>query len=522
MKNLEQNFNIVMTTAVLLILAIPVGIANIYLGYIIGESPCTLCWFERIGMCIVGIMGIFMVRYGPKIKYIIATFFSAGYGIYMGARHTSIYFYQDPGTGLGDAMLGGHTYTWAMFVYWAVVLVMSFLLLFIKKDSSLMDDLSEKRNIIKPFSAYTNAVVIVSFILMVSNVAQAFFQNGIPPFSGKGQPERFTMDLSTAPDRWTAAVWKRLLKPSLAGKDVVERAHIAGIQTQENFKFVSNPNDGAIQNLKPALKIKNKKELPFAAAGIFNKGHAGGLAYNHSKKEFAVVSTDAGIYYLDENLEKVTDSAILDKPNGNDIKYSVDSTFSENMLITTAFNKTIWAVEKVDKSKIDPFKEWNVFRKTSGGIMASWYKNRPVVSTVRAKRAYTLSLASDPNSNFMYMISVPNKTTKKVIVIKIDKKDQMLSAESILKPDKNLKLKADRNLDDYYITSIDIKDNKIFALSKNYNTLLIIDTNSMKAIDAYELPQIGDHHAIAIKDSSLFILSREENKDIVYELENPL
>ena len=45
-----------MTTAVLLILAIPVGIANIYLGYVVGESPCTLCWFERIGMILIGVL----------------------------------------------------------------------------------------------------------------------------------------------------------------------------------------------------------------------------------------------------------------------------------------------------------------------------------------------------------------------------------------------------------------------------------------------------------------------------------
>ena len=43
----EKNFNLLIATEVLLILAIPVGIANVVLGYIIGESPCTLCWFEN-------------------------------------------------------------------------------------------------------------------------------------------------------------------------------------------------------------------------------------------------------------------------------------------------------------------------------------------------------------------------------------------------------------------------------------------------------------------------------------------
>ena len=42
----EKNFNLLIATEVLLILAIPVGIANVVLGYIIGESPCTLCWLN--------------------------------------------------------------------------------------------------------------------------------------------------------------------------------------------------------------------------------------------------------------------------------------------------------------------------------------------------------------------------------------------------------------------------------------------------------------------------------------------
>ena len=43
----------------------------------------------------------------------------------------------------------------------------------------------------------------------------------------------------------------------------------------------------------------------------------------------------------------------------------------------------------------------------------------------------------------------------------------------------------------------------------------------MKAVDAYELPAVGDMHAIAIKGESLFILSVEGGQDVVYELESP-
>lgn len=523
MQTLEAKFNFAMTTAVLLILAIPVGLANIYLGYFIGESPCTLCWFERIGMIVVGVLGIFMLRYGPRMKYISLVFIAAAYGLFMSIRHTSLDgFAWDVGMGFGDAIFGAHTYTWAVFVYWAVVVVMAFMLFFIRKDSTLMSDLNSKEYNSKPFSAYTTAIVAVSFVVILSNAVQAFFSTGIPPFSGKGEPERMSLNLSQASDKWTAQIWSRFKRGfSFTGKNVVNDPHIAGVLEPNNFKFSTNPEDGAIENLKPELKIIAKKELPFKATGLFDKGNAAGIAYNTNKKEFAITSTEAGIYFLDENLEKVTDSAVLDKPNGYDIRYSTDSTFIGDMVVTTAFNKTLWAVEKAPKESIDAFKEWNTFRKTTGGLQTSWYRDRPVVLTIRAKKAYVLSIANDKDSDYLYMFSVPNNVSKKVVVIRVDKNDQTLSAESILKADNSLKLKENRTLNDYYIVGADVKDGKILALSKNYNTLLVVDSTNMKAIDGYKMPNIGDAHSLTIKDGSLFILSRENNTDVVYEVTSP-
>ena len=52
----SQSFSTVIAVCSLLVLAIPVGIANMYLGYVVGESPCTLCWNERIGMVTFGVV----------------------------------------------------------------------------------------------------------------------------------------------------------------------------------------------------------------------------------------------------------------------------------------------------------------------------------------------------------------------------------------------------------------------------------------------------------------------------------
>ena len=64
----EKNFNALMATVIMLILVIPVGIANVWLGYVVGESPCVLCWWERIGMILVGLLELFILRYGPRLR----------------------------------------------------------------------------------------------------------------------------------------------------------------------------------------------------------------------------------------------------------------------------------------------------------------------------------------------------------------------------------------------------------------------------------------------------------------------
>ncbi len=106
-----------MLIAVLLILVVPVGLANfISTGYYKGESPCTLCWFERFGMISVGFLRLFMVAYGPKLRYISSVFICAAYGIYMTLRHFFLSTFRgDIGSGQAGAMFGAHTYTWGHF-----------------------------------------------------------------------------------------------------------------------------------------------------------------------------------------------------------------------------------------------------------------------------------------------------------------------------------------------------------------------------------------------------------------------
>lgn len=510
----EKNFDFVMTTAVLLVLAIPVGIANIYLGYIIGEGPCTLCWWERMGMVVVGVAGILILRYGLKARYIAAILFSAAYGIFMTLRHASFSIYRDIGMGFGGDIFGAHTYTWGILVYWVVIVVMSFFMLF-AKDKFIAEDISRADTRIKPLSKYSNFVIALSFIVVLSNAVQALISAGYPPYSGKGSPERISLN-----NTWTTGVWTRFQKPfSFVGSNVVQKPFIAGEPKEIDIKFSSNAKDGAFVDIKPAVEIKNKLPLPFEAKGIFGKGVASGLAYDLNTDSFGISNTEGGIYFTDSNF-KETAHAVIDKPNGRNIQKAVASTFVDGMLVTTGFNKTIFAVKRVSKDKIDSYKEWNSFRETTGGLEMPWYRDRPALLTVRSKKQYVLTLSKDPQSSFMYMITVPNNRFKNQILIKVDTKDKMLSGETIITS--ALALKDKRDIKDYYITAGDIMDGKFLAYSKNYNTLLVIDLANAKIIDAYEMPNIGDISGLAIKGDSLFTLTHKDGKVEVVELDNPL
>lgn len=189
----EKNFDFFMATAVLLVLAIPVGIANLYLGYVIGEGPCTLCWWERIGMVVVGAAGILVLRYGLKARYITAILIGAAYGIFMTLRHASFSIYRDVGMGFGGDIFGAHTYTWGILVYWVVVVAMGLFMLF-AKDKVVAQDISRADTRVKPLNAYSKFVVVLSLIVIVSNAAQALISAGYPPYSGKGDPERISLN----------------------------------------------------------------------------------------------------------------------------------------------------------------------------------------------------------------------------------------------------------------------------------------------------------------------------------------
>lgn len=525
MKNLlnEKIFNIIMTTAVLLILVIPVGLACVYLGFYKGESPCLLCGHERFGMILVGILGIFMLRYGVKIKYIVSVFIVAFWFLFEGLRHVGNHGPRDVGMGFGEAMFGLHTYSWAFVVYWVVVLAMALMMLFIRGDNNLGKEIFLKDLLIKDFSPYTKGVASLSLIIVLLNAFQFFFTNGIPPYGGSGSPARFTLNLGKAASYWDDHHWYEGLfkNPTLLGQNQGPKPYVPGINENKKLKFNPNFADIPITNLGEKLSVLDTKEIGFKALSAFNKGVAGGIAYDKARNEFAIISTGAAVYFTDENFKEAKEFAKIDQVNGMDIPISVDATFyASGKLVATAMNKTIWGIERTDN--IDAKKQWKFIREVKGNLMPMFGGSRKPVQTTRAKRNYILSLAKDPDSIYAYMVSIKAVKSPKIALLKYDTTDSTISEETILLFSDEAGAKQGAKTSDFYITGSDISNGKMFALSKNFNALVIIDLASKSIEKAFELPQIGDFHDIAIVDDKLFVLSRIDNKDKVFVLNNPL
>ena len=279
-----------------------------------------------MGMVVVGVAGILILRYGLKARYIAAVLFGAAYGLFMTLRHSTGIVWRDVGMGFGGDIFGAHTYTWGILVYWIVVLAMGFFMLF-AKDKVIAQDISRTDTRIKPLSKYSTFVIALSLIVVLSNAVQALISAGVPPFSGKGDPERISLN-----NTWTMGVWKRLQRPfSFTGANVVEIPFIASEPEEKSVKFNPNASEGAFVEVKSAIGVKNSFPLPFEAKGIFGKGAASGLAYDAKTDSFGISNTAGGVYFTDANF-KVTDYAIVDTPNGRNFKKPVASTFVNDML----------------------------------------------------------------------------------------------------------------------------------------------------------------------------------------------
>ncbi|WP_141090005.1 disulfide bond formation protein B, partial [Campylobacter concisus] len=174
----EQGFFNLMSLAITALVALPVGIACLVLGFGLGASPCIMCWAERITMIAISLIALFIIRYGLKPGYLAALLLMACWGIFNGFIHYSLDGtfggYLGIKQGFGLEILGAHTQFWVMVVDFCVRIFLAFICLFSKNLGLIMKKSSngEYGNLLSSltFGKFANLVFIV---IILANCVQA-------------------------------------------------------------------------------------------------------------------------------------------------------------------------------------------------------------------------------------------------------------------------------------------------------------------------------------------------------------
>lgn len=259
----------------------------------------------------------------------------------------------------------------------------------------------------------------------------------------------------------------------------------------------------------------NRTELGFDASGS-QSGVPAGLAFDPSTGLFGLVTTDAGLFYVQDDFKTVVSHGLVDSINGNDITTTVDATFvGPDTLVAMASNKTIYGAQRLDGQSPNEADVWKEYRETSGDLEPVFgVKGRPMLRTARAKKAYALSLAADQDSQEIFVVSVPHEGNPKIVVSKFAA-DNMLSSEGVLKAGNG----ADVDVSAYYPVGADFADGNLYLLSKMFNSVLTVDPVTFEVTAVHGLPEVGDPSDITVTEQGVFILARDGDTDVVYQLD---
>lgn len=377
----------------LLIVLLPVGIANLILGYLMGDSPCTLCWGQREQMAFIGVVALFMVRYGFKPKYLATMLVMAAVGLWSSFRHLGVHAARDVGQGFGLEIMGLHTQMWAEIVFWCVVMLFGLAL----------------------FAYAPNAERL-----------------GI----------KFEHNAANAPV---------VLNGSLK---IEETRAVQGISAKLN----------TIAKIRGEYVVASKYDFWFLNADLSPKFHA------------------AMDPWFSANVLDLVGITALDK----------------DAYVLMGSNKSLLRVRQ--NPEADDVQGWPNFTAGRSHIEAVGGLGRARIDTERAKFSYIHSSATD--GRYVFMATVPdNKNKKQFVISKALMKDWMLSGEFV--PTAEM-LKKDRSLGELYVTGMVYEDGKLYAVSKNWNVLVVIDVAQEAVVEAWGLPEELTDIRGLVKDGSTF------------------
>jgi disulfide bond formation protein DsbB len=463
---------------VIVLLAVPVGGA-LWLGVAHGESPCILCWAQRTSMVLVALVALFVVRYGPRPRYVGLLILLGAWGTFMALRHSALHLARDVGQGFSGVILGAHTYVWAWIIHWVVLLVAGMLLLLMRGPLP------------GRWAAASGGTGSFAMGLLVAlagaNAVQAFVSTGPPPYIGQADPVRLSLD----PRHW---VWSL---DELAGP--VSWRGSWGIPKPDAAAVDPDPAGGPLAAL-PTLSIERWERITARLDGTLTDF---AVTLDDGADTRALAVTDRfGVYVLDGTFSRVLHRVVLDPGFSIDLSPLAGATFLNGDTLAVLSTNKSYVLLRVDPAA-DPAREWRHFRKSDGGVTEL---RRSRFATVRARQMYALSFAYDPVADELITIGVPSPRHRRLVVSRFDRADFQLASEFLPRPGAGLSLTdTDRSLAEYFVTGASVADGLLYAISAAYSTLLAIDLQSRSVTAAYAVPGIAQPVGVTVRGGQLLI-----------------
>ena len=140
-------------------------------------------------MAYIGVVALFMVRYGFFSPFLATMLVMAAVGLYMSFRHYGNHAMRDVGQGFGLDVFGIHTQFWAEIVFWCVVFLFG---LAVFASAPLVAEFKGKA--FRPMTKFNRVAFGIVTAIIASNCFQALWSTGVPPFWGQGDPVRFSFN----------------------------------------------------------------------------------------------------------------------------------------------------------------------------------------------------------------------------------------------------------------------------------------------------------------------------------------
>ena len=483
----------VLTVMVIVLVAGPLGLAVFVLGFATGDSPCILCWAQRTGMALVALVGLFVIRYGPRPRYLGTAVLLGVWGLWMAVRHSASHVARDVGQGFSVAILGAHTYIWSWVVYLTILAVLGVLIALQREESPAAAGGAPGRA--------GRAAMALFVVVIAANAVQAFGSTGPPPFLGQSDPVRFSFN----PKHW---VWSleewRSVPISWRGSWPVAPPDLSALDP--------DPAKGPLAGL-PALPVGRWLRVGAPLTGVPSD-----LAWDPVAGRFLIVSDRHEVLVLDSTLERPIHRVVLDAEFSLDLSPLAGAAFLGDTVAVLATNKSYVLLR--EDSLADPEAGWRVFRSTDGGVREL---RRARFATVRARQMFVMSLAYDQVADELVTVSVPSPRQPRMVVSRFARGDLLLSSEFIPALAPGLRFSGpDRTLADYVVTGATVADSLLYAISAAHSTLLVLDPAARVVRAAYAVPGLARPTGLAARGGELYVLQADGRVAVIQRQRPPL